>query len=249
MGFDIVAVSGYSGGRSGPADLYNRLTIMSSEGACRFFAIDTVAEDMEENVERVVQAVKQRGLDPSKTYLMGYSMGGAVVAEASERLAGQGFQVGGLILLSTQTDGLYPLFERKLPSLFFHGTRDDIFRPSEIEYIASRCLAQKKIVWLKGLNHDWKLDGQVYRSTVYSDELARAILAEINAFISSIASDEPSQSSITMEIGMTPVDRAINGFAQFFKRFYVAIAMFLLGPLVHRKTVCIMQFLQDLCLG
>lgn len=250
MEYTVIAISGSSGGNRGPSGLYEGLEKHSAAHGVDFHAIDTIADEIEMNVEKVISAVKSRPFVQSKVLLMGYSMGGAIAALAAERLSEENSEsLGGVILLSTQTDGLYPLMERNISSLFFHGTSDPYFQDREIRYLSSMCKGDKRIVWLQDLDHGWKGPGQVYISASYVSELARTVLEEIACFFKTPLSRADSQEERVRQIPSAPFDRAINVVARLFK----GLAMFLLAllpwPQVHRKIACTTQFLQDLCLG
>ena len=86
MTYSIVAVSGCSGGNKGPVGLYESLGKKYLDHDVKFHAIDTTADDIEVNIDKVIRAASESSHAFEKTYLMGYSMGGAVAALAAEKM-------------------------------------------------------------------------------------------------------------------------------------------------------------------
>jgi dienelactone hydrolase len=250
MTYSIVAVSGYSGGNKGPVGLYESLSKKYFYHDVKFHAIDTTADDIEVNIDKVIKAASESSHAFEKTYLMGYSMGGAVAALAAERMLLEKIgEIAGVILLSTQIDGLYPLIKNPIPTLFIHGTSDPIFQEWEIESVYKSCKGDKQLVWLKGLDHSWKALGQHYVSASYTDQLAQCVFDNIKSFDSALVSGEKASSVKHHEISMSILDRGVNRIARVFKSLG-AIALSLLCLLqVDRKISYIARFLQDLSLG
>lgn len=158
----IIAVSGCGGGSQGPRGLYK---YFSNHPGFTFHAIDTVKDEIAKNVEQVEEVAQQ--YIERDIYLMGHSMGGAVVAAAATKL-----KVKGVILLSSQTDGLHHLRDCNFPVLFYHGEEDEYFPSWQLEGI---CKGSKgRMVVVEGLNHAL--------SPAKINDVAEDILGEIEAF-------------------------------------------------------------------
>ncbi len=180
----LIAISGCGGGSKGPQDIYPLFQKFSTIENFSFVAIDTKPNDIQENVERTCHVAKQFFDSTENIYLMGYSMGGAIAVQAAQQLIASSNKIKGIVLLSTQTDHLYPLRHLGIPVLFCHGTKDDIFPLWQIESTYEGCLEPKKMVEIQGVSHDLALEENKKKSKQYSEIVAKAILDEMaNAFI------------------------------------------------------------------
>lgn len=153
MSIKIVAVSGYSGGGEGPLGLYATLK-KQPPSKMDFIPIDTIPNDIENNVKKVVAEALSNQEPEGGVYLMGYSMGGAVAALSAYQLQQSNPGViKGVILLSPQTDGLSALANLNLPVLAFIGEGDEYFTPREITR-SLKDVQKKEICIIEGVGHN-----------------------------------------------------------------------------------------------
>lgn len=180
MGSLIVAISGSGGGNRGPQGIYRQFEKLEGPGI-RVVAVDTIPDDVPRNSEKVTQLILSQKQLPQSVYLVGYSMGGAVAAIAAYELSQkhEGL-VKGVVLLSSQTDGLRALFELNIPVLFYHGQKDSIFPLWEMESIYARLPGQKKMVQAVGLEHSLAPNG--LKSSRHTHQLAQDVVKEISDF-------------------------------------------------------------------
>lgn len=188
----LIAISGTGGGNRGPQGIYQLLGQQTN-----ILPIDTFPGEVDKNVEKV----RQISLDQFKAYeniiFMGHSMGGAVaVRAASEVNKLAPGRVKGIVLLSTQTEGLQILKDLAIPVLFYHGQEDEIFPSWQMKTPYNRCAGPKRMVLLEGLDHDL---GRKGKSKEYAHDLAKDVLSEMNNFFA-----DPKAEIITRQVHLTP---------------------------------------------
>jgi phospholipase/carboxylesterase len=101
---------------------YDILAMSPTSRAINEHDIDSAAH----SVQALVNEQRQRGLLPSRIFLAGFSQGGAVVLHTAYRILGE--PIGGAIALSTYGPTLdrYEAQAHATPTLFIHGTRDNV---------------------------------------------------------------------------------------------------------------------------
>jgi pimeloyl-ACP methyl ester carboxylesterase len=190
MSIKTVAISGCSGGVKGPLGLYATLK-QKLPPKMDFIAIDTIPDDIENNVKQVVaEALSHQGAE-SGVYLMGYSMGGAVAALSAYQLqqSNPGV-VKGVILLSPQTDGLSALGKLNLPVLAFIGENDEYFTPREITR-SLKDVEKKEICIIEGVGHN--LANNKTRSSKDLIKLAARVNDEFKKYFNQPLIQEPQE--------------------------------------------------------
>lgn len=175
----IIAISGCGGGNEGPQGIYPQLKSSFLGDNVSVLPLDTLPNDIEKNVQKVkALALKVQG--QGDLYLMGYSMGGAVAAQAAYELnqTKEG-TVKGVVLLNSQTDGLQLLKDLKIPVLFYRGKEDQVVPSWQAEGPYNKYSGPKKLVELEGLDHGFKKHKSFGR---YKESLAQDLQSEINEF-------------------------------------------------------------------
>lgn len=185
----LITVSGYSGGSAGPQNIYS-LFHNFCDKSLTVLSIDTVPNDIEANVKKVKEVVSQLLQQYDAIYFMGYSMGGAVVAEAAYQVKDlTNGKLKGAVLLSSQTDGIAKLNELSIPVLFYHGKKDQIFYDWEIESLFSRIQGKKKLIFAEDLTHELRFkDSAPFKD--HSHILAKDIVKEFEVFFSTPSQDQ-----------------------------------------------------------
>ncbi len=156
----IIAISGCGGGTSGPGSLYHSLEEKYAKRSdTRFLPIETIPDDLMENILRVSDLVHAQLAHYQHIYLMGYSMGGGVAAiTAAELNSERPGTIKGVILLNSQTEGLQALNQLSVPVVFIHGRNDAYFPIEEIRSCYDRYRGPKKLVLIDGMDHNCRFD-------------------------------------------------------------------------------------------
>lgn len=177
----FIGVSGCSGGVQGPAGLYKYLKKMMNPDS-QFIALPTIPDDLLSNIDKVQQEVlSQQKQGKRDIYLVGYSMGGAVVAISAQRLEQQ--QKGllkGVILLSSQTEGLQALQALDVPVLAFHGEEDECFSVASIQKSIKKLSQKNKTSVILQGKHDLMPESK--KSSSHVKNLAEKVLRETEEF-------------------------------------------------------------------
>jgi pimeloyl-ACP methyl ester carboxylesterase len=188
----IIAISGSSGGNSGPQGVYSELQSHYQDETLSVSRLDTSPDEIDENVKKVLKAAEKA----DEVYLMGYSMGGAVAASAAGQL---GDKLKGVVLLNTQTEGLYCLKNLNVPVLFYHGSEDEYFPKWQVEGLFKGYSGPKKWVELEGLNHGFRSS-----SGQYTQSLASELHSEISHFFFEGSYIEENGTEITKSLPADP---------------------------------------------
>jgi len=177
----IIGVSGSSGGNQGPAGLYKFLR-KNRGGGCKFFALPTIPDDLLGNIQKVEQVVaSQLYKQHADVYLMGYSMGGAVAAIACERIEKKNpGSIKGVILLSSQTEGLQALKSLNVPLLMIHGGQDEYFPAETLQRIFRELPSKKEWMLIEQGAHN--LMPHAETSLANTSDLAQKISKEVKSF-------------------------------------------------------------------
>lgn len=177
----IIGVSGCSGGEKGPAGLYKFLA-KNSGSDCKFFALPTLPEDLLGNIEKVEQVVaSQLHKQYADVYLMGYSMGGAVAAIACEKIEKKNpGSIKGVILLSSQTEGLQVLKSLNVPLLMIHGGQDEYFPAGTLQRIFTELPQKKEWMLIEQGTHNLMPHAKI--SLDNTSNLAQNISKQIKSF-------------------------------------------------------------------
>ncbi len=188
----LIAISGCSGGNKGPLEVYSRLQSHWDTKEVRVLQLETIPDSVIENIELVVKTVLDQPTSSYKdVFLVGYSMGGAVaLGAAASLLEKQICKVKGIALLSTQTDGLQVLTTLNLPILFYHGSRDEFFQPSEIKRFYNKYEGPKKMVIVSKGGHNL---GPKYAASPYGKALARNIADDIKGLFRATKETSPNE--------------------------------------------------------
>lgn len=171
----FIAISGCSGGNQGPHGMYRLLAKQTIVDA-KWTALETTADDVMLNVEKIKNLIDSH----QNVYLMGYSMGGAVAAIAARQIEDKTpGVVKGVVLLSSQTDGLRALENLNIPVLAYHGDSDPYFAT----YAIAQCLKNTpryKLVTLPNAGHDLVSSRKQAASDI--QHLATRILSDCSDF-------------------------------------------------------------------
>ncbi|MBS3903841.1 MAG: dienelactone hydrolase family protein [Simkania sp.] len=208
----VLAISGSGGGNRGPQGIYTLFQKYWSTASTTVLRVDTLPDSVQENVDRICDIVSRNHPFYDNCYILGYSMGGAVAIEATRKLNQTAEnRVKGIALLATQTDGLQTLERLNVPVLFYHGTKDPIFRIWEIESAYNKYTGPKKMVRVEGLGHSLAHEGNRFVSTRYINNLAKHIIGEISAFFLQINQKESvCKGEVTTQIPLSSIDRVLN---------------------------------------
>jgi surfactin synthase thioesterase subunit len=163
----IIGISGCGGGSKGPAGLYQFLK-KNIGSDCKFLALETTPNDVFNNIEKVQQVVISE-LDKRQVdiYLMGYSMGGAVAAIAAQMIQErQKGAIKGVILLSSQTEGLQVLKSLDSPLLMIHGEKDEYFSARDLTTIFQGCPQRKNMLVVEQGGHNLMPNSKVSSSNI-----------------------------------------------------------------------------------
>jgi dienelactone hydrolase len=218
----VLTVSGHSGGTGGPQGIYQQFSSCWKDKSVTVINVDTIPDSVEENVARVFQIAQERSNSYDKIYLVGHSMGGAVVAQVARnmKLAGN-HRVAGVALLSTQTDGLQALKDIDTPVLFYHGSEDGYFPIWQMESSFRACKGQKKFVQVDGLGHDLSRAKDSYVSEHFVRNLAKDVIAEMSSFFNAEEAQQGlgKDRIVTKKIPLRALDRFINLMIRLFHSF------------------------------
>lgn len=212
-----ITISGSDGGHLGPQNIYSLLQSEDESHSIKVLAIETLPNEVEKNVQRTVEAALGQLQLVEKIYLVGYSMGGAVAAQAAYVLNNKVKNaVKGLVLVATQTDGMQPLQSLDIPVLFYHGKMDQVFPAWQVETLYKKYKGPKMMIEVERLDHSCLLEAQ-RRSTVYSKALASHLLHSMRDFFASKPTQDFDSKIISAELPV-PVMTAYEKFTSFFKR-------------------------------
>lgn len=152
----LITISGSGGGNQGPLGIYKNFE-SSTTDTFQVINMDTLKDKIGDNVARVVDVVTKNLEKYKNIYLMGYSMGGAVVALATYQLNSEDRSpIKGIVFLATQTEGLQYLMGINVPVLFFHGTDDEYFPLWQLQSTFKRYKSEKQMVVIKGASHSFR---------------------------------------------------------------------------------------------
>lgn len=188
----IIAISGSSGGNQGPQGVYSELQSHYQDETLSVSRLETSPDEIDGNVEKVLKAAEKA----DEVYLMGYSMGGAIAAIAAGQL---GDKLKGVVLLNTQTEGLYCLKDVNVPVLFYHGSEDEYFPKWQVEGLFQDYSGPKKWIELEGLNHGFRSPQGGYTKT-----LAKELHSEISHFFFEESYLEENGTEITKSLPADP---------------------------------------------
>lgn len=216
----FLTISGYSGGNSGPQGVYKLLENDKHDGV-KIVSIKTIPNKIEANVQLTCATALKNLASHDGIYLVGYSMGGAVAAQAAYELYQKiGPKLKGVVLLATQSDGLEALRDLNIPVLFYHGKKDSVCPAWQTEGSFRQCIGNKKMIEIEGLDHDLGYLNEVKPSKNHAQDLARDIFNEISTFfLNAPAEKDLSDNIISKELPRTIVQlqpKKGNWFSQFF---------------------------------
>lgn len=209
----ILTISGSSGGDRGPQGIYRLFPGYLNDHSVTVLSVDTIPDSVQENVVKVIQIAQERINLYDRIYLVGYSMGGAVAVQVAHHLiktTGTD-RVAGIVLLSTQTDGLQPLKELDIPVLFYCGSEDEYFPLWQIKPHSENYKGQKRFVQVDHLKHDLSPINYSYISSRYINSLAKDVTDEMNSFFNNKKKNEEKW-NVDKLIPISRLDRFINLF-------------------------------------
>lgn len=157
----IICVSGSGGGSTGPSGLYNslRLAVSSSFDVILF---DTVPSDIFLNVASLIEIIKSKNGCYDRTFLIGWSMGGAVVVQTAyiANMFVRPHAISGLVLLASQSAnaGIIKYLNLAHGILFLHGTNDSAITFSSSLSLYNRCYCKKQLVFLHNDTHNFDVN-------------------------------------------------------------------------------------------
>jgi pimeloyl-ACP methyl ester carboxylesterase len=162
---NIVAICGYSGGFSGPANLYHNIMINPYDNftftcvdiACSFNLEEDYSYELHFNhlVDLVVEVSKLMYLKNTKSVvLIGWSMGGAVVIEAGYNLQKK-ITISGIITISSQLEQIRNIkkLNDDIFKLFIHGDNDSILSHEISQHLYKQVNNRKMIQIIKDGDH------------------------------------------------------------------------------------------------
>ncbi len=171
----VIAISGCSGGDQGPQGVYSELQSRYQNDSLSISPLDTSPDEIDGNVEKVKELAREvEGV--KEVYLIGYSMGGVIAAQAAHELKGK---VKGLVLLNSQIEGLQYLNDLDIPVLFYQGKKDEIFPGWQMKSTFQGYKGPKKWIALEGLDHGFK-NPQIQGR--YTRTLASELHSEMSSF-------------------------------------------------------------------
>lgn len=196
--FNLVTVTGYSGGSNGPQNIYKLFESENTPYLSTRYV--TVKDKIDENVEKVTQTVKIFFEKNRKgSILVGHSMGGAVIAKAAKLLEEEEAKmVAGIVLINPQSDGLHFLEKVPSPMLAINSTKDRWFPLWQLQSSYSRHKGPQRRLIIKELSHDLEKKGKnlAAKETLL---LFSTILNEMNnLFIYKMINDEESPTTWIM---------------------------------------------------
>ena len=156
----LIGVSGCGGGSRGPRrNFYKRLQyhLASHDHHVAVIPMETIPDNINDNIERMVQLIQDNSDKYRNIYLMGWSMGGAVAVLSAYKMNTERSTcpVKGLILLATQSEGTQPLQVLNIPVLFCHGDADDTVPLWMLEGTYQKYHNRKRILIFQGLDHQF----------------------------------------------------------------------------------------------
>jgi dienelactone hydrolase len=206
-----ITISGSDGGHLGPQSIYTHLQQQDETRSIKILSIETIANEIQGNVQRTVNAALEQLNNYDKIYIVGYSMGGAIAVQAALELTKKTEKICGLALLATQTEGLQPLKDLHIPVLFYHGKNDEYFPTWQVEGPYKKYTGPKTMIEVEGLNH--ALIGQAQkRSEGYSRALASHILHSMQDFFTDGPQGGDAEFGIisaTVELPQTFLDKVV----------------------------------------
>lgn len=179
----VITVSGSDGGNGGPQGIYRHFPKYWGARNVSVINIDTIPEEVISNINHVFQTAQENGQKYERIYLVGYSMGGAVVIGAALELQKlDDNRLSGIGLISTQTEGLQCLKQLKVPVLFYHGSQDEYFPPWQVDPFFKSYQGEKKFVQMENLGHNLGPRGYSFVSRKYIKNLAKNVIGELSSF-------------------------------------------------------------------
>lgn len=178
--FNLVTVTGCSGGSKGPQGVYKLFeNVETPYKSTRYI---TTKEDISKNVNDVISKV-QEFFESNKqpAILMGHSMGGAVVVQAAQKLEKNlPGALGGLVLINSQTDGIFVVKDVSAPLLTINSDGDTWFPVRQLQSLYSRHKGVQRRLIITELSHDLEKNGKdLSKKEVFP--LFQTLVAEMNA--------------------------------------------------------------------
>lgn len=200
----FITVSGCGGGAEGPQGIYQHLQKSEENSSLKVLPFDTLPNDTKTNVENVARLVLENQGNYKNIYLVGHSMGGAIVTQAAHQLNEKSAgSVKGIVLLNTQVEGLNDLKKTTIPVLFYHGKEDQYFPIWQYNSIYKRCLGPRRVVHLENLDHDFAPGKNGPKLKGLTQDLASDLLAEISSFFLKDTQAESQTEIITRPIALS----------------------------------------------
>lgn len=215
----VIAVSGCGGCNQGPQQIYSMLQKLYGNDSLTVFPVDTLPDNIEENVATVISIALKYLSDSKDIYLMGYSMGGAVAVQAANELNQRAERpVKGVVLLNSQIEGLQYLNGLDVPVLFYQGEADSVFPLWQIESIFTEYSGLKRMVKMADLNHELSQEN-ISSSKEFMQCLAKTIFSEMSCFLfNSRLNEHESKSIVVTKIVSPPSKKGIfSNFVNIFR--------------------------------
>ena len=217
----IIAISGTGGGSAGPQDFYSRLPSYLGSEDITVIQMETIPDNIHDNVSRVAETVSLNFDRFRNIYLMGWSMGGAIAILSAYQMniEKQTDTIKGLILLAPQSDGIHLLKGLKVPVLFCHGEKDETVPLWTVQQNYEQYQGLKEIVLFEGLDHDFSLNGKKTESSFLY--IAKQITQLFHHNVETGSYAEVTQKTITVPVETTQQTKTFfDCISQVFNRYF-----------------------------
>lgn len=154
----IYTICGCGGGDAGPNYSYVKLRELLNDYNIGFHMIDTIPKSISLNVAKMMKEIISKIDNYSNIYLIGWSMGGAVVTQVAYYINNfiRPNYVSGIIYLASQTVENQLFFSLDCSVILIHGKDDDVIsvRASKKSYTKFPG-SNKKLILLDNQDHNF----------------------------------------------------------------------------------------------
>ncbi len=167
----IYTICGCGGGEAGPNYSYVRLKELLEDYDIDVYILDTTPKYVTINVAQMMKEIIKRIEDYSNIYLIGWSMGGAVVTQVAYYINNfiRPNYVAGVVYLASQTAQNELFFSLDCSIVLIHGKNDDVInvRASKNSYSKFQG-SNKKLILLDNQGHDFSDESSDIAEIMYS---------------------------------------------------------------------------------